>query len=149
MLDACVLYPAPLRDVLVSIAAAHLYRAQWTTQIHDEWIESLINKLELPDKNDRHVLAAAIYSKSDAIITFNQKDFPSHYLQNFDIDILHPDEFISELYDRSTIQFCECISRLRTRLRNPVIGASECLEILEKQGLVSTVKKLRCNIDII
>ncbi len=37
---------------------------------------NLIETLDLPDKDDRHVLAAAIYAKADVIITFNLKDFP-------------------------------------------------------------------------
>lgn len=36
--DACVLYPAPLRDLLMRLAMADLFRARWTDQIHDEWI---------------------------------------------------------------------------------------------------------------
>jgi predicted nucleic acid-binding protein len=35
--DACVLYPAPLRDLLLQIALTDLVRARWTEQIHDEW----------------------------------------------------------------------------------------------------------------
>ena len=30
--DACVLYPAPLRDLLMSIALTDLYRAHWSNQ---------------------------------------------------------------------------------------------------------------------
>lgn len=41
VLDACVLYPAPLRDVLLSLGRAGLYHAKWTSQIHDEWVRSL------------------------------------------------------------------------------------------------------------
>src|SRR5579863_5685090 len=93
--DACVLYPAPLRDLLMHLALTDLYRAKWSNEIHEEWISSilsarkdlrreflektrhkmnisvrdclvenyqdLIPTLFLPDPNDRHVLAAAIY----------------------------------------------------------------------------------------
>jgi hypothetical protein len=38
--------------------------------------ETLEPSLELPDRNDRHVLAAAIHCKADVIVTFNLKDFP-------------------------------------------------------------------------
>ena len=38
--------------------------------------EPMIDTLELPDLNDRHVLAAAIRCNADAIVTFNLKDFP-------------------------------------------------------------------------
>jgi PIN domain len=42
VLDACVLYPAPLRDILIEAARSGLYRARWTEQIHDEWTRSLL-----------------------------------------------------------------------------------------------------------
>jgi hypothetical protein len=40
--DACVLYPAPLRDVLMHLALTDLYRARWTRQIHDEWMRAVL-----------------------------------------------------------------------------------------------------------
>jgi PIN domain len=40
--DACVLYPAPLRDLLMYVAVTDLYRARWSNAIHDEWIRSLL-----------------------------------------------------------------------------------------------------------
>lgn len=39
--DACVLYPAPLRDLLMQLAVTDLFRARWTEAIHDEWIEAV------------------------------------------------------------------------------------------------------------
>lgn len=44
VLDACVLYPAPLRDLLISLAEEGLFRARWTKRIQDEWIRNLIAK---------------------------------------------------------------------------------------------------------
>jgi hypothetical protein len=40
--DACVLYPAPLRDLLMHIAVTDLYRAKWTDTIHDEWMRNVL-----------------------------------------------------------------------------------------------------------
>ncbi len=40
--DACVLYPAPLRDLLMRLAVADLCRAKWTEQIHQEWMRNLL-----------------------------------------------------------------------------------------------------------
>lgn len=45
--DACVLYPAPLRDLLMHLAIRGLFRARWTARIHDEWMRSLLS--ERPD----------------------------------------------------------------------------------------------------
>lgn len=40
--DACVLYPAPLRDLLMHIAVTDLYNAKWTDAIHDEWMRNVL-----------------------------------------------------------------------------------------------------------
>jgi predicted nucleic acid-binding protein len=45
--DACVLYPAPLRDFLMHLALTDLFTARWTDQIHDEWIGALL--VQRPD----------------------------------------------------------------------------------------------------
>lgn len=41
--DACVLYPAPLRDLLMHLALSDLYRARWSDLIHDEWTRNRLN----------------------------------------------------------------------------------------------------------
>jgi predicted nucleic acid-binding protein len=40
--DACVLYPAPLRDLLMHLALTDLFRAKWTDAIHDEWTRNVL-----------------------------------------------------------------------------------------------------------
>lgn len=42
LLDASVLYPAPLRDLLLELAVADLYRAKWSDAVHEEWIRSVL-----------------------------------------------------------------------------------------------------------
>lgn len=44
VLDANVLYPAPLRDLLLSVAEAGLYRPIWSDRIHSEWTDNLLIK---------------------------------------------------------------------------------------------------------
>ena len=42
--DACVLYPAPVRDLLMHLSVTGLFRARWTDRIHEEWIEAVLRK---------------------------------------------------------------------------------------------------------
>lgn len=42
LLDANILYPAPLRDLFLQLAVMDLFRARWTADIHREWIEALL-----------------------------------------------------------------------------------------------------------
>ena len=40
--DACVLYPAPLRDFLMWLALSGRFRARWSGDIHNEWKRNLL-----------------------------------------------------------------------------------------------------------
>lgn len=42
--DACVLYPAPLRDFLMWLALSGRFRAKWSKEIHNEWKRNLFKK---------------------------------------------------------------------------------------------------------
>lgn len=177
LVDACVLYAAPVRDLLIELAGRDLFRAKWTEQIHNEWVTSLLENrpdltrenlkrtvqlmndavldcmvsgfeplmagLELPDPNDTHVLAAAIHSHCDAIITFNRRDFPKAILDRYDIELLHPDDFLHFQFDLGDAQVITAVQRIRSRLKNPQLSAAEYLDRLEAQGLPKIVSELR------
>ena len=42
VIDACVLYSAPVRDLIVRLAQAGLIQARWTAEIHDEWMRNVL-----------------------------------------------------------------------------------------------------------
>lgn len=72
--DSCVLYPAPLRDLLMHLALTGLFRARWTAQIHDEWMRNVLaNRPDLKPEQlartrelmDAHVL--------DCVVTGHEK----------------------------------------------------------------------------
>jgi predicted nucleic acid-binding protein len=173
--DACVLYPAPLRDCLLRLALTDLFKARWTDQIHAEWMgallrdgkfsaeklakvrdlmdanvrdakvegyESLIEALQLPDPNDRHVLAAAIRCNADAIVTFNLKDFPRDALAPYGIDAIHPDDFIYYQIDMAPARCCSAFKSQRLALNNPSVDVDVILATLQRQQLPQSASKL-------
>jgi len=105
--------------------------------------EELIPALTLPDPDDRHVLAAAIRSGSDVIVTYNLKDFPADVLGKFGIEAQHPDEFIMHLVDLAPNVVCAAVKRQRQNLKNPPKSVDELLDALEQQSLPQTVGTLR------
>jgi predicted nucleic acid-binding protein len=57
-LDANVLYPAPLRDWLIRLALADVYRARWSDAVHAEWMRNLLaNRPDLQAAALRRTLA--------------------------------------------------------------------------------------------
>lgn len=70
LFDACVLYPAQLRDLLLRVALSDAFKARWTDRIHDEWIGSLLR--DRPDitaarlSNTRELMNRAV---PDCLVT--------------------------------------------------------------------------------
>ena len=174
--DACVLHPAPLRDLLIRLSRAGLVRARWTDAILDECFRSilrrrpeleeplkrtrklmnmavpdclvdghddLIESLVLPDADDRHVLAAAILVRAEAIVTANLADFPTETLARYQIEPKHPDAFVLELIESAPAKVIEIVTRQASDLRSPRRSARELLDTLENVGVRTSVVRLR------
>jgi hypothetical protein len=105
--------------------------------------EELIPSLKLPDPDDRHVLAAAIVGRCDAIVTANLKDFPEDVLAPYGIDLQHPDEFLCNHLNLAPGLFCSCVQKVRRRLKKPFYTADQYLDNLTRNGLVATASELR------
>lgn len=135
VLDACVLVPQSLCDLLLRLAEdPRLYRPVWTQEILDEAHHALTHRLPKswpkadadrwrnaiirafpeasvsPSKDlmakvgnhagDRHVLAAAIDSGTQEIVTYNLRHFKAEDLNPWKIKALSPDDFLLGLHSK-------------------------------------------------
>ena len=111
LLDACVLYPTVIRNLLLNVSDELRWDINWSARILEEWrrasaktnleaeaqaqaeitmlkvkypkasvnnYERHISKLYLPDQNELHLLAAAIESNTNIIVTLNLREFPNN-----------------------------------------------------------------------
>ncbi len=181
VLDACVLFPPSLRDLLLNLAWAKLVQPHWSEEIHDEWMRSvlqnrpgatpeslertrrlmdakfprslvsgyadLVSNLELPDPNDRHILALAIYTKSPLIVTSNLKDFPRAALEPHGVEAVSPDEFVMRLTAKKPLGVLAAAGKHRSNLHKPPKTAEEYIDTLRRQGLTKTVAFLEQHCD--
>lgn len=106
---------------------------------HDELIESL----RLPDPNDRHVLAAAIRSHAQVIVTDNTKDFPASALESWGIEVKTPDDFVRDLIGLDAWTVHSCVRDIVVSRSNPPVTMETVLAQLERSGLVQTAGVLR------
>ena len=137
ILDANVLYPQLVRDLLLSLAACGLYHARWSADIHEEWTRNL--KAKMPD----------LGPKVDAIVTFNLKDFPAEVLKAFDIEAQHPDEFVMNQLQLHEVRALTAVKEMRARWKNPSRSAEELLTLLEARGLPQTAEHLHSALGLI
>lgn len=97
--------------------------------------EGLINGLSLPDKDDHHVLAAAIKTNANVIVTNNLKDFPAEYLASFGLSVKNADDFITDIIDLNPEKAVEAFKNIVLNRRNPDLDEYQVLDIYRNLGL--------------
>ncbi|PLL13483.1 PIN domain-containing protein [Tabrizicola sp. TH137] len=173
VLDACVLYPPVLRDLLLGCAEAGLYEPKWSERILEEWARAVVKlgpaaevqargvavvmrevfpramvgaapgiegRLVLPDPNDAHVLAVAIASGADAIVTFNAQDFPRHVLAGEGVDRRDPDGFLWELWSGDPAKAGAVIAHVHARAEEMAGGPVSLKALLKRASLPRLAK---------
>lgn len=108
--------------------------------------ERAIAQLEAAMTNeakDRHVLAAAVASQAEAIVTFNLRDFPEDACAVHDIEPIGADEFLVMLHDLDPkIVEAEVDAQAKALLRPPVTR-SELLAMLARAGVPRFAERIR------
>ena len=120
-------------------------RAQMDAAVPDCLVigfEGLIPRLDLPDPNDRHVLAAAIRCRADCIVTFNLRDFPTAVTAAYEIDVVHPDQFLLDVYDLGEAAFIRALREDIGHYRHPPLSVGEYAGSLSRAGLPCTAKRI-------
>ncbi|WP_371405085.1 PIN domain-containing protein [Kribbella sp. NBC_00662] len=105
--------------------------------------EPLIDVLDLPDADDRHVLAAAIKANAQVIVTENTKDFPQKTLASWNIEAQAADDFVLDLIDLNQQAVYAQVQRMADAWRNPPGTVEDVLDSLEHLGLIGSVAALR------
>ncbi|PRY95481.1 putative nucleic acid-binding protein [Hasllibacter halocynthiae] len=123
LLDANVLYPTVMREVLLGAAGEGLLTPLWSARLLEEWRRAALRRGEdatgeiaaaraihpgamvepapldvvLPDPDDVHVLSAAVAGRADVLVTMNLRDFPTRVLSAQGVVRRDPDGLMVEL----------------------------------------------------
>lgn len=107
-----------------------------------EGYEFPIDEVQLPDPNDRHVLAAAIHSRCGRIITWNITDFPAVSLEPYAITAQTPDDFLWELTRNFPGDMLGSLKRQRANLSKPLLEVERFIANLRNQNLPRFVQAI-------
>jgi len=138
--DANVLYGNAVRDMMIRL------RQLIIDAVPDclvEGYQPLMDGLKLPDKDDRHVLAAAIKANAQVIVTSDLDDFPPELLAPWDIEAKSPDDFLLDQIALDGRIVWACVQQIADSRNNPPENAEDVLDALERAGLIEAVAALR------
>lgn len=167
VMDACVLYSATLRDIVLRLAELGLLSPRWSGRILDETVRALVRtrpdlhsgqirhlvdcmtrafpesmiepihmaSMGIPDPGDEHVLAVAVASSADILLTLNVRDFLAEVVQRVTTaQVVTPDELLVALLaeDPAVVHFV--VTAMAADLRNPPLTPERLLEGLRAQA---------------
>lgn len=106
----------------------------------------LVPDLNLPDPDDRHVLAAAIAGKASIIVTWNLKDFPARDLLPHGVTSQSPDDFLTALHAAFPDALISSVKSARRNLRKTTPSVEAFVDALDQGALKKLSDLLRRNI---
>lgn len=104
--------------------------------------QKFVDLIDLPDVDDRHVVAAAIACKASFVVTDNLKHFPESELARFDLEVGTADKFLSGTFDHYRSEALQDLRRHRAGLKSQP-SASEYLMMLRSRELPLLASRLQ------
>ncbi|MBM3695645.1 MAG: PIN domain-containing protein [Actinobacteria bacterium] len=95
------------------------------------------------DPRDRHVLAAAVRADAGAIVTFNTSDFPDNALDEYQVEIIHPDDFLLDELDLTSRSVLDELGDQAKANRREPRSLSSLLDALEVAGVPRFADEIR------
>jgi len=102
----------------------------------------IMDGLTLPDPDDRHVLAAAIKTNANIIVTNNLKDFPTEYLGDYGLAAKTADDFITDIIDLNHEKAVKAFESMVLTRKNPKIDNLTMLDCFRNNGLLDSADYL-------
>lgn len=107
----------------------------------------LIDAIQLPDLDDRHVVATAIVAGAEHIVTENLKDFPETALQPYGISAVSADDFLSSTFELYPAEALATLKAMRKDYDNPPFTPSEFVFDIQAKGMPKLASLLKANIE--
>lgn len=106
----------------------------------DCWLETgsyemFIDKINLPDPDDRHVVAAAIACKAQSIVTDDLGHFPDSELDRFDLERMTADDFLATAFDLYPNRAVSILANHRGMLKRSNPSPERYVDLLQKRKL--------------
>jgi predicted nucleic acid-binding protein len=111
--------------------------------------EAMEPSIELPDPDDRHVVAAARVGGADLLVTRNLKDFPAELLGQWGLEVIGPDDFLRDMLDLFPGQMMSALTEQAGALQRPALDLDDVLISLGLAGASGCVADVREQLELV
>ena len=99
--------------------------------------------LDLPDPKDIHVVAAALQTRADVIVTDNVRHFPESILAPLGMEVRTTDDFLANTIELAPVKAASAIDAMRRLYKRPELDQSAFLVTLEARELIEVANALK------
>lgn len=127
-------------DALVHkrVSTMERYFADAMVAGYDDLVPTMTNH-----PKDRHVLAAAVRGGAEVLVTFNTRDFPLASVEPFDVEVVHPDDFLLDQLDLHHAPTLRALVELVAGYDSPTMTVDDFLLALVRAGVPHFVDAAR------
>lgn len=108
---------------------------------YDDLVSTMTN-----DEKDRHVLAAAVRGGAEVLVTFNTRHFPKSAVEPFDLEVVHPDDFLLDQLDLYHAPTLRALADLVAAYDSPAMTIDDFLFALTRAGVPKFVDAARAKL---
>ncbi|HJQ57165.1 MAG TPA: PIN domain-containing protein [Vineibacter sp.] len=138
------------RNLVAAVPAIPAARLENTRRLMNEALptamvqgyENHVAAVNLPDPDDRHVVAAGIAAGAAVILTWNLRHFPVRELKTFGLRATTPDAFLSVLHDQAPDLLLGCLANARRNLTRSRVSAADFIDIMRGQKLTRLAQRV-------
>lgn len=126
--------PKWTEEIWAEVNRTMVSKLRWPADLAEQWCrcaqeafpEAMVTDYEpfvsecSNDQKDRHILAAAIRSNSETIVTMNVKHFRTEHLERWGVTAVHPDEYLMVRYEHKAAVVVNVINAMAKKRKKPM-----------------------------
>ncbi|MGI5291415.1 PIN domain-containing protein [Nonomuraea polychroma] len=105
------------------------------SRVAEEEYKHLLDRMEGPDLDDRHHMAAAIAGRVQTLITWNLTDFPAFFMGRYGVTVTDPDMYLCSLLSQSPHEVVDVPARMAAGKLRPPMTVLDIIGALDRAGV--------------
>lgn len=146
--DTNVLYGALLNDFILELADRGLFRPLWSKDVLEELRRNLLRAAENPDLVDKRITTMERFFVDAMVagyddLTPTMTNDAKHSVASFDLEVVHPDDFLLDQLDLYRAQTLRALDDLVEDYNSPAMTIDDYLLALTRAGVPKFVETAR------
>ncbi|GAA0841091.1 PIN domain-containing protein [Streptosporangium amethystogenes subsp. fukuiense] len=119
------------------------------TRVSEDDYKHLLDRMEGPDPDDRHHMAAAVAGHVQTLVTWNLADFPVSFLGRYGLTVTDPDTYLCSLLSQSPHEVMGVLARMAAGKRRPPMTVLDIVDALNRAGIPAFARRARSRLSAV